>query len=379
MTKQKNSRRVSIVLTILALTVCAVAVVHGEERPRSVAEIRIEMPSGSDGFVAVEPGRRSVTLELPRGSVFPLDFSGSTGGLLRGGEVTIVSDDRVRLQLDLAHGLLDRVNYEPNAVTLRFTSRLIGSESDVDEDAYHLGVADKIQITVHNQPEMSSLTVVGEDGTVVMPILGEVEVAGQTPRQLAERLTELLGRDYLVDPQVDVLVEDFRSQWVMVTGQIHNPGRYPLQGGTRLKEVLSMAGGFAERAGEKIVVSRTDQETGAVESFTIQRMEFEAGSDNLVLQSGDIIEIHDPAYAYISGEVRSPSRVPVERGLTLLQALTQVGGLSEWADKKNITILYPAGIVPRERVVNLRKIENGQAEDPILVGEEKIIVKRRFF
>lgn len=371
--------RLVFVLILALLVVGLPALADSADPPGSVAEIRIELPAGNTGKISLAPGRRMVVLELPRGSIFPLDFSGSTGGLLRGGAVSVLSEDRVRLELNLAHGLLDNVDFESDAVVLRFTSRQRSFDADVDANAYHLGVGDKIQVIVHNQPEMSSITVIGEDDTITLPILGEVDVSEATPRQLAERLTELLGRDYLVDPQVDIIVEEFRSQWVMVTGYVRSPQRVPLRGGTRLKEVLAEVGGFSERAGETITISRTDEETGEIESISIQRVRFEAGADNIVLENGDIIEVQGTAYAHITGEVRSPSRVPIERGLTLLQALTQVGGLSEWADKKNITILYPEGIFPRERTINLKKIENGQAEDPILVGGEKIIVRRRFF
>ena len=371
--------RLLLALILALLVVGSPGLADAADPPGSVAEIRIELPAGNTADISLAPGRRTIVMELPRGSIFPLDFSGSSGGLLRGGAVSIVSEDRVRLELDLAHGLLDNVEYQSDAILLRFTSRQRAGDAEADANAYRLGVGDKIQVIVHNQPEMSSMTVIGEDGTITLPILGPVDVSDATPRQLAERLTELLGRDYLVDPQVDIIVDEFRSQWVMVTGYVREPARVPLRGGTRLKEVLAEVGGFSEQAGEEITVSRTNAISGEIESISIQRIRFEAGSDDIVLHHGDIVEVHAMAYAHITGEVRNSARVFISRGLTLLQALTQVGGLSEWADRKNIMILYPEGIFPRERVVNLKKIENGQAEDPILVGGEKIIVKRRFF
>jgi len=69
--------------------------------------------------------------------------------------------------------------------------------------------------------------------------------------------------------------------------------------------------------------------------------------------------------------------VPIERGLTLLRALTQVGGLTDWANRKRVRILSPEGGTPR--IYNLKQIQSGKVEDPLLTGGEIIIVDRRFF
>ncbi len=198
-----------------------------------------------------------------------------------------------------------------------------------------------------------------------------------TPRQVAILLTEKLGHEFLVDPQVDVEVKEFRSQWVMVTGQAQRLGRITLRGGTRLKEVLSEAGGFAEDAGEKIIITRKDEgETLGYRTIDIDRRSFESGDQNPVLVHGDIITISRAEFAFVHGEVAAPGRVRIERGITLLKAIASMGGFTDWANKSNVQILQGEGAKPR--VYNVKKIQAGKVADPELYGGEIIVVKRRF-
>lgn len=348
---------------------------------RTTAELRIGLPVGSASEVTVEPGDRLVVLTLPRGSEFPLDFAAASGGLLRTGEITPLDGERVRLELELARGVLERIEYRPTSVVLTLESRTRALRPlEESGEGYRLGPDDRIEITVHNQPELASALTVTREGTITAPMVGEIEVAGLSPREVAVKLAELLGRDYLVDPEVDVKVEEYRSQWVMVTGEVRVTGRIPLRGGTRLKEVLSEAGGFRSEAGQEIRISRKRDDSDEYEVRRVERAAFEKGEGNPLLRHGEIVEVPPAAFCYVQGEVRSPGKVRVERGTTLLRAVAQVGGLTEWANKKTVKVLYDDGDEgPRMAVYNLKKIQAGRAEDPMLRGGEKIVVERRYF
>jgi polysaccharide export outer membrane protein len=305
-----------------------------------------------------------------------------------------VEGGRVRLALELARGVLEAVDYRPGAVTLRFVSRfdplMAGQEAD---DVYRIGPDDKLRITVYNQDSLSAEMTVSSDGNITMPVLGKIRAQGLSQRDLTVRVTELLGQGILVNPQVDVEIQEYRNQWVMVTGEVRNPGRHALRGGTTLKEVLAEAMGFTEKSGEEITISRRIQGTDDFKKFEISRSSFEIGGVDPTMNHGDIVEVSRATYCYIHGEVRSPSRVPVERGMTLLKAITSVGGLTEWADRKEVRILPPSesgeeGQVgwdgrsakgARGRVVNLRRIQAGLEPDPVLKGGEIVYVKRRYF
>lgn len=354
-------------------------VVNEVERTTTVVEVRL--PAGVDANITIEPGDRSVALIIPRGAQFPLDFSASTNGLVRAGTVTPLGDGTVRLDLELSRGVIEKIAYRGDGVDLHLATRLSSIlDPGVSSDNYVLGPNDLLRLTVHNQTDLNTELTVTREGTIMAPLLGEINVRGMTPRQAAIYLADRLGRSYLVDPQVDLEVLEFRSQWVMVTGEALNRGRVTLRGGTRLKEVVSEAGGFTPDAGETITISRKVKNSDEYEIIRVDRAEFEHGETDPMLYHGDIVDVTRSEYAYIQGEVRSPGRIAIERGLTLMRAVALVGGLTEWADRKEVRVLYPqddgSSLV---ETYNLRKIQLGKVADPSLHGGETVIVERRFF
>jgi len=361
-----------------ALLLAAPAFADAAEPGETSAEIRIGLSAEQAARVSVRPGTDRVVLDLPGDAVFPEDFRASSGALVREARVDRARG-RVAVELELALGVLDEVLFEPRALVLRLRSSVAPVVDAGDpEERYVLGPDDRIALSVHGHPDLGAPLTVTREGTVSAPLVGEVQAAGLTPRQLAARLAEMLGRSYLVNPQVDVRVEEYRSQWVVVSGEVRRPGRIALHGGTRLKEILGQAEGFTERAGEWINITRRLQDSDETKSLRVARGEFESGKSNPPLTSGDVIEIAPAEFCYIQGEVNRPNRYQVERGMTLLRAVTLAGGLTDWADRKSVRVLYPEGNRPRQRSFNLNDVERGRVEDPEIVGGEVIIVKKRF-
>jgi len=343
------------------------------------AEIRIALPGDSLPRVSISPGQEHLVLDLPQGSRFPADFVTSSGGMLRDGKVRF-ADDRVVIELDLALGVLDRIDVEPGTLSLLFRGSHIPPMDLADpQQRYVLGPDDRIGILVHNQPDLSTELDITREGWITAPLVGQIRAAGLTPPQLAAKLTERLAAGFLREPQIDVSVKEYRSQWVVVSGEVMSPGRKPLRGGTRLKEVIGEAGGFTKEAGEDIAITRrvpgSEEET---RTLFLSRTDFERGATNPLLEHGDTIDVRRAEYCYIQGEVRRAGRVRVERGMTLTRVVALAEGLTDWANRKKVVVLYPAGKVPRERIFNLKKIMEGKAEDPPIVGGEDIIVGKRF-
>ena len=173
-----------------------------------------------------------------------------------------------------------------------------------------------------------------------------------------------------------VAVEEYLSQWVIVGGEVLKPGKIALRGGTRLKEVIGEAQGFTEHSGEEITISRR-RSNGDTVTLVVGRADYEAGRKNPILSHGDQIEVDRAESCYIQGEVRESGRVRIERGMTLLRVIAHAGGLTDWANRKKVTVLYSDGSQPT-RSYNLNKIQTGEAEDPKMHGGELIIVKKRF-
>ena len=344
-----------------------------------VGRIDITLPPEGDASrdVSVAFGDGRISIEVPRGSSFPLDFSAASNGLLRSGEVVTAERDRMRLDLRLASGIVDRVDFAGDKVRITLQSRFTAAEAASPAEAYRIGPEDKIQIAINGDPEMTRQFVVRSDGKITAPLMGEVSVGGMSVSAASAHITELLARDYLVDPKVDLQVVEYNSQWVMVTGEVGKPGRVALRAEATLKDALSDAGGISMAAGDEIVISRDAPNGAGRIQIPIDRAAFERAESNPRLQSGDIVNVATRPYVYVLGEVRSPGKVPLERGMTLLKAVSSAGGLTEWAKEKNVQIISE-GDSGKPRVFNLKQIRDLKTPDPTLKGGDTVFVERRF-
>jgi polysaccharide export outer membrane protein len=337
------------------------------------AEISIDLPAGfAAGELRVGLEGDGVSLVLPEGTVVPQDLVARSGGAIRQVSVEPGDSGSVRVRLFLDRGNLEEVVIADQRLTLVFRGGVAPSAEEITD--FRLGPDDKIQVAVSGHPDLTQQVVVKRNGRITAPLVGEVEAAGLTVQSLGARLEELLGRDYLVDPRVDVEVVEFNSQWVLVTGEVGRPGRIALRGGTNLKEVIAEAGGLTEQAGNRIVVSRDD--ASATAPLTVDRRKFEAGEANPRLAHGTIVNVPEAAFCYVQGEVRNPGKVKIEAGMTVLRAIAVAGGLTEWADRKEVRVLRE-GEASHAQVVNLKRVVEQKDPDPELAGGEVVVVGRR--
>ncbi|WP_310467428.1 polysaccharide biosynthesis/export family protein [Sphingomonas sp.] len=157
---------------------------------------------------------------------------------------------------------------------------------------YRIGALDALDVTVFQEPELSSKGLqVDASGRVAFPLVGSVEAKGKTASQIARELEQMYAAKYLKDPQVTVTVSTSVSQKVSIQGEVAEPGVYPLNGPTTLLDVISMAKGETEVASlNQIVVFRNvnGQRMGAVfDVASIRRGE----SDDPVIQGNDLVVV----------------------------------------------------------------------------------------
>ena len=161
---------------------------------------------------------------------------------------------------------------------------------DPSAQAYRVGPGDVLQLFVWKEPELSREITVRLDGKVTVPLLGDVEAAGQTPADLghdiAERLTRLLNA-----PQVTVGVAQALSSRYYILGQVLKAGDVALTRPTTVLQGLAAAGGFKDFAKtDSIVIIR--HEGGQVTSIPVNYKKLESGHDleqNVLLRAGDTI------------------------------------------------------------------------------------------
>lgn len=160
---------------------------------------------------------------------------------------------------------------------------------------YVLGVTDQLQITVWKNPEISARVVVRSDGMISVPLLDDVQAEGLTPQELKEVLTDRLS-EYIMNPDVTVVVIGMNSNTVSVMGGVARTGEIPLQRETRVLQALARAGGFTTWAkrGSVRVLRQTDD--GGLVEYRFDYDAYIAGKapgTNIVLKPGDTIVVPD--------------------------------------------------------------------------------------
>jgi protein involved in polysaccharide export with SLBB domain len=146
------------------------------------------------------------------------------------------------------------------AVLLLLNVWAIGSASASDAVQYRLAAGDVISIRVFGEPDLSVEEVRLDDGgSFSYPFLGQVQARGLTSGQLEQRLHDGLVGDYLVSPRVTVSVLTYRD--FFVNGEVRRPGGYAWRPGLTLRQAVSMAGGFTERASQRRMTIIPDGQT----------------------------------------------------------------------------------------------------------------------
>lgn len=204
---------------------------------------------------------------------------------------------------------------------------------------YIVGERDVLKITVYDNPDLTTVARVSGEGTISFPLVGEVKVAGLTIQQIAVRLGELLANGYIVNPQVIVFIEEFRSKKATVIGEVSKPGLYELPGQTTFLELLSRSGGLTKDAGDKAIVKRKTVQGEQSVTIDLRRL-IEKGdtSIDMSLQDGDSIYIPKAGFFYVTGEVKKPDAYKFEEGTTVIKAVTMAGGFTDKAAQKRIKI-----------------------------------------
>lgn len=122
---------------------------------------------------------------------------------------------------------------------------------------YVVGVEDALSITVWKEPDLTKAVTVRPDGKISFPLVGDLQAAGKTPRQLSQALTESLAR-FIKEPIVTVTVDQINNFKVYVIGEVGAQGELTLKRRTRLLQLIAMAGGLSPYASKNLVVVRDE-------------------------------------------------------------------------------------------------------------------------
>lgn len=285
-----------------------------------------------------------------------------------------------------------------------------GSEEAIS-DSYEIGPLDVLEIQVFGVEEFSGSFPVSETGEVALPLLSPIAVAGNTVRELEELLESRLRETYVRDPHVTVKVSEMRSHGVSVIGAVRQPGVYQISGERTLLEVLAMAEGLTEEAGNSVLLVRPNTSAGGGPAGGVgsgegaasdivpasdspvapggaeQVVEVDLGAllesgrveENLMVRPGDIVQVRPAGLVYVVGEVNRPGGYPVPPGepMTLLQALAMSQGLTSLAQAGSTVIVREHEDGTREEIpVDLDEVLEGSETAPLLMERDVLFVPK---
>jgi polysaccharide biosynthesis/export protein len=251
------------------------------------------------------------------------------------------------------------------------------TKQDAPTPALRLGPGDLVEVGVYGVPELATKARVGNDGSLYLPLIDYVHVAGVSLEE-AQKLIEKRLDDggFVRNPHVTIFVDEYSSQGVSLLGEVGKPGIYPVLGDRRLLDLLSAAGGLTDRAGRKITITHRNQPQ-KTETVELSRNLTDSPEGNVNVRPGDTIEVHRAPIVYIVGDVGKPSGLLIDNGtLTVLQAIALAGGPNRTAKLNGTRILRksngPNGVV--ETQVPLKKMLQAKAPDMTLEPNDILFV-----
>lgn len=276
-------------------------------------------------------------------------------------------------------------------------------------DDYRIGAQDLLEVSVFEAPELNRSLRVSAGGEISMPLVGPVQAAGMTAREL-EKILDARFSKFIKDPQVGVYVRAIQSHPISVLGAVKNPGTFQLQAPMTLLQVLSKAGGLADDAGDEVlimrgaaslwdtgpsdnsiqqdslaspvpsVVGRSDA-SGPKGTFKVNLHNLlESGNPvyNVTVYSGDIVTVNHGGIVYVVGGVNRPGGFVMKNNerMTVLKAIALAEGLKGTSAKGRTRIIRADQSSGRrvEIPINLGRILSGKAADAPLEASDILFV-----
>jgi polysaccharide export outer membrane protein len=242
--------------------------------------------------------------------------------------------------------------------------------------ALRIGSGDLLEISVFGAPELTQKSRVGAGGDIVVPLLGNVHVAGLTPEEASRVLeTRLIDAGLLKEPAVTVFIGEYATQGATVVGEVSKPGTYPVMGSRRLLDVISMAGGLTEKAGKQVTVTHRDQPEDPV-MVTLPRSLEGISDNNVYILPGDTIVVSKAGIVYVVGEVGRPGGFVFDNSdsLTILQALALAEGAKPTASLDHARIIRKTADGVQDLPIPLSKILAAKSADQKLQANDIVFV-----
>lgn len=236
------------------------------------------------------------------------------------------------------------------------------TEADVTA-GYILGPDDTIEVDVLGQPEFKTRARIRANGTIALPFLGDVSPNGKTAIAFAADVgAKLRAGGYYAKPIVNVEIVSFSSRYVVVLGDVAQPGLQPVDREYRVSEVIARAGGIRDSAADHVVVRR---QTGEELKLPFRDLATGTEAQDPVVRAGDKIFVPAAEIFYVYGQVNAPGAYPIKDDMTLRKALARAGGLTPNGSEKRVKVYH-------DGVAQKADLERAVAPGDVLVVGERL-------
>jgi len=157
-------------------------------------------------------------------------------------------------------------------------------------DSYKIGTGDVLDVSVFKVPELNKSVQVADNGMVGLPLVGDIQAKGRTPKEIERELAQKLGAKYLQSPQVTVFVKEYNSQRITIDGAVDKPGVFPYRSSITLLQVIAMAGGLDPNSDSTVVVFREAEGKKTAARFDIDQIRGGSAEDPAI-KPGDTVVV----------------------------------------------------------------------------------------
>ena len=238
---------------------------------------------------------------------------------------------------------------------------------------------DTVNILVAGEASMSGSQRIAADGTVTLPLAGQIKVVGDTSSAASAKIAGVIKTKKLIrSPQVSVFFVARAERTVFISGALTTQGRMVITDTTTLNEIVEPAGILPTANLKRVTIVRGDKK------MVVNYAAYRTGNDapespnNPHLADGDKIYVQAQTQAAggvkINGEVKNPQVIPLTDGMTLMQAIQQAGGVSDFANRDAVSIVRGG----KDIAVSFKQIQEGQKDKDLpLLDKDEIFVRRR--
>lgn len=234
-------------------------------------------------------------------------------------------------------------------------------------EPYRIGVGDQLAIQVWDEPKLNQVQTVLPDGMITFPLIGRVNAEGLTPGQLSRHLALKLNAIFRKRPDVTVMVKGMGNNFFYITGAVNKVGPIFFSHNIRLLQAIILAGGTTLEAKEESVVIIRNNKS---KILSIEKLN--QGSDlsnNIRIKPQDVIIVPiNTDKIFIMGEVASPGPYLYKKDMTVLEALIQARGFTQFASLGSVRII-------RQNKDGIKKVIHIDIGD---IENEKKVNKKEF-